>query len=42
LRDALGIPESITPFALITVGYPDEQPASDDRTDPERIHDGHW
>ena len=41
-RDLLSIPDSITPFSLVVLGYPDEQPARPDRFSPERMHRNSW
>jgi nitroreductase len=41
-REALGMPESAMPFALIALGRPDETPASDDRYEAGRIHRNGW
>jgi len=42
VRGALGIPESIIPFALVAIGRAAEQPAPDDRWDPSRLHHERW
>lgn len=42
VREACGIPEEAVPFALIALGYPDEDPGPEDRYDPERIHRNRW
>ena len=41
-RDALGIPPSITPFALIAVGTPAEELPPEYRYDEERVHHNKW
>lgn len=42
LRKLLGIPEHITPFALIPVGYPAEKLPPPERYDQSRIRYNHW
>lgn len=42
LRKLLGIPEYIIPFAIIPVGYPDEQKEMVDRYEAERVHTERW
>lgn len=39
---ALGLPEGIEPFCLISVGYPLEERAQQDRFDSARIHRNRW
>ncbi len=41
-RRLLGLPESVTPMALISVGYPAEQKPRADRYDPVRVHVDNW
>ncbi|MBP7275218.1 MAG: nitroreductase family protein [Kiritimatiellae bacterium] len=41
-REILGIPETIIPFALLTLGRPAETPAPDDRYDPSIVHAERW
>lgn len=38
----LNLPEHITPFSLIAVGYPAEEKAPADRYDPARVHYDRW
>lgn len=42
LRDLLSIPEDITPFAVIPLGYPAEELSKEDRFDPSKVHRNHW
>lgn len=42
LRKALKIPEEIIPFALISIGYPDETREPPNRYDESRVHYEHW
>ena len=41
-RQALGIPEDITPFALLAMGQPAESHEPEYRYDPARIHTNAW
>ena len=41
-RSILGIPEPITPFALLAMGMPGETPASEYRYDETRLHHNGW
>lgn len=38
----LGLPESIIPLNIITMGYPDENPAPKDKYNPDLIHYQRW
>ena len=40
--EVLGIPEGITPFCLVPVGYPDGDDAPKDKWKPENIHYNRW
>lgn len=42
LRRLLGLPEEIIPFALIPLGYPDEDPGQRERYDGSRVHHNGW
>lgn len=37
-REVLGLPDGIVPFALCSLGYPDESPPEDDRRDESKLH----
>ena len=37
-----GLPEDITPFALVAVGFPAETPATPQRFREDRIHYNSW
>jgi nitroreductase len=37
-----GLPEEITPFALVAIGYPAETPANPKRVKEDRIHYNSW
>ena len=41
-RRILGIPDSITPFALLAMGVPNEVLAPEYRYDEERLHQNKW
>jgi nitroreductase len=38
----LSLPEEITPFALVALGYPDELPAAPQRYRKDRVHYNGW
>jgi nitroreductase len=38
----LSLPEEITPFALVALGYPDELPAAPQRYRRDRVHQNGW
>ena len=42
LRKLLGIPEHVTPFSLISIGYPAEQKPRSERYDISRVHHNRW
>ncbi len=42
IREALGIPETVSPLCVIPIGYPAEAPAPKDKWKPEKIHYGKW
>lgn len=42
VREALAVPEHIAPFALLSLGYPDESLPGEDRYDASRVHHGQW
>ncbi len=42
LHGQLGIPREVIPFALISMGYPDEQLPGEDRYDVSRVHNELW
>ena len=41
-RELLGVPETITPFCIVGIGYPDEQKGPADRYDASRVHRNRW
>lgn len=41
-RKILGIPDNLTPFALLPLGYPDEKLPPEYRYDEKRVHWDHW
>lgn len=42
IREYLGIPESVTPLAIVPVGYPAENPAPKNKWKTENIHYNKW
>jgi nitroreductase len=42
MRDLVGVPDGIHPFALIAVGHPAEPAPRIDRFDPVRVHRNRW
>lgn len=42
IRKLLGIPANVIPISLVSIGYPDEKPAVEDRFKPERVHYERW
>jgi len=42
IRKLLGMPESVIPFSLISLGYPAEQKTSSNRYDESRVHHDKW
>jgi len=38
LKKLFGLPENVMPHTLVVLGYPAEQPPSQDRYRPERVH----
>lgn len=42
VKEVLGLPEYITPLNIITLGYPDENPAPKDKWNPDKIHYQKW
>jgi len=41
-RRLFSLPEGITPFALVPLGYPDQRPAPQERYGEERVHYNGW
>lgn len=42
VRQELALPPAVIPFALISLGVPDETPAPDERYDEQRVHRNGW
>jgi nitroreductase len=42
LRELLGIPETVVPFAIVPFGWPAERKPPSDRYDPARVHAERW
>ena len=38
VREALSIPDSLEPFAIVAIGYPAEDRPQEERYDEKRIH----
>ena len=41
-RQLFGLPDTVTPLALLVLGHPADTPAPQDRFRPDRIHHDHW
>jgi len=41
-RELLNIPEEITPFSFVALGYPADEKKPSERFDPSRIHNNRW
>jgi nitroreductase len=42
MRKHMGLPSSITPFALMVLGHPNEEKLTNDRFDQTRVHEEKW
>ena len=42
IREILGVPESLMPFAIFPIGYPEEELPSEYRFDATRVHFEEW
>ena len=42
VRERLGIPETVVPFSIVSLGHPAEQLPPEDRFDRTRIHANGW
>ena len=42
VKEVLGLPEYIMPLDIVTLGYPDENPAPKDKWKPEKVHYQKW
>lgn len=42
MKDLLKIPDGITPFALISIGYPAEEKSPSNRYEESRVHHNKW
>lgn len=42
LRKLLGIPDSVTPFSLVPIGFPDDDSPREGRYDASRLHYNAW
>lgn len=42
MRRLVQFPSEVTPFGLISIGYPDEKPVIEERFNPQRVHYNKW
>jgi nitroreductase len=42
VREVLGVPGGLVPFALVAIGRPAEHPVLEDRYDSSRVHRNRW
>jgi len=42
VRKALGLPDSVVPYAVVPIGYPSTENSPKDKWDPARVHYGRW
>ncbi len=42
IRKLLGIPEDVTPFSIVSIGYPAERKPPANRYNAERVHKNRW
>jgi nitroreductase len=42
VRELLGIPKTVYPMAVVSIGHPAERPAPVDRYDPAKVRWNHW
>lgn len=42
MRKAFAIPENVEPMALVIVGYPKENPQTEERFDAKKVHWNKW
>jgi nitroreductase len=42
MRKLLNMPTRVVPIALVSIGYTEERPRTEDRFKPERVHHEHW
>lgn len=42
IKEVLGLPDNVLPYAVVPVGYPAEDPAPKDKWKPEKIHRNRW
>jgi nitroreductase len=42
VREMLGIPDSVYPMAVVSIGYPIDVPEPEDRYDPAKVMRDHW
>ena len=42
VKEALGLPASVVPYAIVPMGYPNGDTQPKDKWDPSRVHYGRW
>jgi nitroreductase len=42
IRKLLNMPQHVVPVSLVSIGYPNEKPARQERFKAERVHYDHW
>lgn len=42
VKEALGLPATVVPYAIVPVGYPSTENAPKDKWDPSRVHHDRW
>ncbi|QLH75612.1 MAG: nitroreductase family protein [Methanomassiliicoccales archaeon] len=42
MREHMGLPEHVVPFALMALGHPNEEKPTNNRYDPSRVHSERW
>jgi len=42
LKNLFNLPENIVPVSILSIGYPDEEVAAEERYKPEKIHYNNW
>jgi nitroreductase len=42
IKRSFGLPESIVPISLVPIGYPNENPGTDERFKPDKVHYNSW
>jgi len=42
MQELLGIPAGIVPFCIVSIGYPGEEKAAENRYDKTKVHHDKW